>query len=89
MSSAHTRVSNYQWQEMQRRIAEEQAYIINMQQEADRITQLAAERRREAEEIHNANQQTIQNAVSALRTSFSETVERLEEIGRASCRERV
>lgn len=74
MSSNHTRVNNSEWDEMLARIAQTDAYVINRRQEAERIAEIAAQRRSEAEAIHDANRRTIQNAVEAIRTSFSEAV---------------
>lgn len=71
MSSNHTYVTNSEWEAMQSRIACSEAYIINRRSEAERIAQIASQRRQEAQIRHSVNQQLAQDSIRALRAEFN------------------
>lgn len=75
MSSNHTRVSNREWQAMQRRIADTNAYVINRAEEARRIREEAERRSREIAAMHEANQRAINQAVSTLENAYRTTLQ--------------
>lgn len=77
MSSNHTLVARDEWDAMQERITNANAYVLSQKEEARRIKELAAQRKREAAAIHSANQEIIRHSVASLRESFRDNVARL------------
>lgn len=72
MSSNHTYVMNSEWEALQARIASGNAYVISRQNEADRIAQIAEERRRNSSAINELTQQSTRASIAALREEFDE-----------------
>lgn len=77
MSSNHTRVNIDEWEAMQRRAREVDAYVISRKEEAERIAELVAQRRRETEAARATNAARIQNSVNSLIDSFNSNVSNL------------
>lgn len=75
MSSNHTLVSRREWQEMQRRVAETDAYVINREAEIRRLNAEAANRRREIEQMRAANQQAVNQSIQALADAYRDTLQ--------------
>lgn len=75
MSSNHTRVSAREWSEMQQRIADTNAYVINRAEEAQRIRAEAERRSREIAAAHEANTRAVNQAVNTLVNAYQRTLE--------------
>ena len=75
MSSNHTRVSAREWSEMQQRIANTNAYVINRAEEARRIRAEAERRSREIAAAHEANMRAINQAVNTLSNAYQTTLQ--------------
>lgn len=77
MSRDHTLVSRREWDAMRSRVASAEAYIIRRREEARRIADLAASRRREAADIRANHQMRVQQSVARLRHDFQANVDRV------------
>ena len=76
MSSSHTYISNREWEEMQERVAQTDSYVIRSQQETNRLSALAEQRRQEARRISDAARQNIENACATLTNSYRQALSR-------------
>jgi len=79
MSADHTLVECSEWDEMNRSIAEAEAYVINREDEARRIAALTERLRRETADIHATHQARVQQSVAQLRNAFQVNVDRVKD----------
>ncbi len=77
MSSNHTRVSVREWTEMQQRIAELDAYVVNSALEVSRLHAEAERRRREIAAAREASTRAVNQAAQALADAYQVTLQDL------------
>lgn len=80
MSSYHVRVSNNEWEQMQRDIAQAEAYRVRSEQEIARLQRLEQERRRELSRIQESNRQAIGRAVDYIAVSFRNNINQMSNL---------
>lgn len=79
MSSNHTYVSQREWQAMQQRVANVDAYVISREEEAKRLRAEAEQMRREIQQMQTVNRQAVNHAVQELSSSYQNTVQSAKE----------
>lgn len=75
MSSNHTWVSDQEWAEMQRRVQNADAYVINREAEARRLQEEARQRRREIEQMQSINRQAVDATIADYSHAYQQTLQ--------------
>lgn len=78
MSSHHTLVSQREWNRMNQRIRETDAYVIRRQDEANAIQTEAAHRLQEIAAAHQANMTAIDRTVHALGNAYQSMLQQMQ-----------